>query len=126
MISLILVSHSKKLTDGLKEMIDGMASNQENVTVFSVGGTSDGGLGTDPIAIYNTILARQQDDAIVIFTDIGSAVLSSGTAIDLLDDDLKTKVTLVEGPLVEGAFVAAVQSDGTANIKEIIDEVKTI
>ena len=34
MISFILVSHSKKITDGLKEMIDQMALNQENVTGF--------------------------------------------------------------------------------------------
>lgn len=126
MISLILVSHSKKITDGLKEMIDGMALNQQHVTVFSVGGTSDGRLGTDPIAIYDTIIARQQDAAIIIFTDMGSAVLSSETAIDLLDDELKNKVTLADCPLVEGAFVMAVQTDGSEHIDEILREIKAV
>lgn len=126
MISLILVSHSKKITDGLKEMIDEMAANQENVTTFSVGGTSDGRLGTDPVEIYNTIVKRQQDDAIVIFADLGSAVLSSETAIDLLDDELKSKVTLADCPLVEGAFIAAVQINSTTDIKTLLTEIETI
>lgn len=126
MISFILVSHSKKITDGLKEMIDEMALNQEQVTTFSVGGISDGELGTDPIAIYNTIESRKADDAILIFTEIGSSVLSSEMAIDMLDDDMKDKVHLVHCPLVEGAFIAAVQVNGVESLQLILEELKSI
>lgn len=126
MISFILVSHSKKITDGLKEMIDEMAQNRENVTVFSVGGTSDGRLGTDPIAIYNTIESRQADDAILIFTDMGSAILSAETAIDMLDDEIRQKIHLIDCALVEGAFIAAVQTDDVANLEQVFTEIKSI
>jgi len=41
MISLILVSHCKMISDGLKQMIDGMANNK-NVTAISAGGMDNG------------------------------------------------------------------------------------
>ncbi|WP_392558880.1 dihydroxyacetone kinase phosphoryl donor subunit DhaM [Orbus mooreae] len=126
MISFILVSHSKKITDGLKEMIDEMALNQEQVTIFSVGGTSDGRLGTDPIAIYNTIESRKADEAILVFTDMGSAVLSSEAAIDMLDDEVRDKVHLVDCALVEGAFIAAVQVKGSQSLQSVFEELKSI
>lgn len=127
MISFILVSHSKKITDGLKEMIDQMALNQENVTVFSLGGTSDGNLGTDPIAIYETFQKRKSDDAILVFTDIGSAVMSSEAAVDMLDDDaIKQKIHIVNCPLVEGAFMAAVQIENIDSLESIFEELKSI
>ena len=126
MISFILVSHSKKITDGLKEMIDQMALNQENVTVFSLGGTSDGDLGTDPIAIYETFQKRKSDDAILVFTDIGSAVMSSETAVDMLDEDIKQKVYIVNCPLIEGAFMAAVQIESIDSLESIFEELKSM
>ena len=107
MISFILVSHSKKITDGLKEMIDEMALNQENVTTFSLGGTSDGNLGTDPIAIYEIIQKRQSDEAILVFTDI-------------------QKVYIVNCPLIEGAFMAAVQIESIDSLESIFEELKSI
>jgi len=125
-ISFILVSHSKKITDGLKEMIDEMALNQENVTTFSLGGTSDGNLGTDPIAIYEIIQKRQSDEAILVFTDIGSAVMSSETAVDMLDEDIKQKVYIVNCPLIEGAFMAAVQIESIDSLESIFEELKSM
>lgn len=114
------------ITDGLKLMIDEMGLNQSHVKTFSVGGAADGGLGTNPIAIYETIEANADDNAILIFTDMGSAILSAEAAIDMLDEGIKSKVHLVDSPLVEGAFIAAVQSDGSADVAEIIEELKQL
>lgn len=126
MISFLLVSHSKKITDGLKEMIDEMSLNKDNITTFSIGGTKDGRLGTDPIAIYEAIEMRKMDDAILIFTDLGSAVLSSEIAVDMIDDELKQKVHIVDCALVEGAFIAAVQINGVDCLEQVLNELKTI
>jgi len=38
--AILLISHSKKITDGIKEMIEQMAQN-ESLQIFSLGGTSD-------------------------------------------------------------------------------------
>lgn len=126
MISIILVSHSLKITDGLKEMIDEMVGTSDQVRVFSAGGADDGRLGTNAVAILDIMQQCSDDQNILIFADIGSAILSSETAIDLIDDEmLKEKVILVDAPLVEGAFIAAVQATVDNDIETILSEIKS-
>lgn len=55
MIGIILVSHSKKITDGIKEMIDEMIGTSESVKIKSCGGTEDGRLGTNSLEILKCI-----------------------------------------------------------------------
>lgn len=127
MVSIVLVSHSKKITDGLKEMIEEMADFTNNVKIYSAGGTDDGRMGTDSIAIYNIIKQSANCKNILIFADIGSAILSAETAIDLIEDEqLKSKVTLVDAPLVEGAFVASIQAMVDDDIEGILAELQNI
>ena len=127
MISIILVSHSKKITDGLKEMIEEMVDSTGDVKIFSAGGTQDGRLGTDSVAIYNIIKKSNQHKNILIFADIGSAILSTETAINLIEDEeLKSKVTLVDAPLVEGAFVASIQAMVDNDVEGILAELQNI
>lgn len=127
MVSIILVSHSRKITDGLKEMIEEMVDSTGDVKIFSAGGTEDGRLGTDSVAIYNIIKQSSQHNNILIFADIGSAILSTETAIDLIEDEeLKSKVTLVDAPLVEGAFVASIQAMVDKDVEGILAELQNI
>ena len=42
--------------------------------------------------------------------DLGSAVLSASTALELLDPAQAARVRLSRGPVVEGAIVAAIQA----------------
>lgn len=125
MISLILVSHCKTISDGLKQMIDGMANNG-NVVAISAGGIMDGDFGTNPVTIYEAIVAQSNSDKILIFADLGSAILSSETAIDMLDSELQQKVQLVDAPLVEGAFITAVQITDVSSLTQIIAEIENM
>lgn len=127
MIGIILVSHSQKITDGIKEMIEEMIGESPNVEVVSCGGTGDGRLGTNSLMILDSINYLTTASHILIFGDIGSAILSVETAIDLIDDsNLSKKVTLVDSPLVEGAFAAAVQASINCTKEEILKEVSSI
>ena len=111
MYSIILVSHSQKITDGIKEMIEEMTGTNDLVKINSAGGTGDGRLGTNTVMIMEVIEASKECEHILIFCDIGSAILSSETAIELLEDnELRKKVEIMDCPLVEGAFAAAVQA----------------
>ncbi|HBR86114.1 MAG TPA: dihydroxyacetone kinase [Firmicutes bacterium] len=124
MISVLLVSHSKQITDGLKSMIDQMINGSKAVLIVSLGGTEDGGLGTDPMKILNAIKESADSKWILIFCDIGSSIMSTTSALDLLDDDeLKAKVRCVDAPLVEGAFAAGVIATTTDDINDIISQV---
>jgi len=127
MIGIVLVSHSEKITEGIKEMIEEMIEDSPNVKLQSAGGTDDGRLGTNPLMIIEAIEELKDASDILIFADIGSALLSGETAIDMLEDDvLKQKSLLVECPLVEGAFAAAVQASVNPTKEAILAEVTSV
>lgn len=124
MVTIILVSHSKKITDGLKEMIEEMTGRFEHITIVSAGGTDDDRIGTDPLFIKNAIEENADSDNIYLFADIGSAIMSIETAIELLDDEaLQEKCTYLDAPLVEGAFVAAVKCMSDASKDAVVAEI---
>lgn len=123
MFGIILVSHSQKITDGTKEMIEEMTGTSDAVRIISAGGTGDGRLGTNSVMIMEAIEANSDCDHILIFCDIGSAILSSETAIDLIEEeDLQDKTEIMDCPLVEGAFAAAVQATVCQKKETIIQE----
>lgn len=127
MIGVILVSHSEKITDGLKEMIDEMVGDSPHVTVVSAGGTGDGRLGTNSLMILESIQQLESATDILIFGDIGSAILCAETAMDMIDDsELQAKTVLVNAPLVEGAFAAAVQASASGTREQILQEMANI
>lgn len=110
MVVIILVSHSRKITDGLKEMIEEMTGQHEIIRIVSAGGTEDGRIGTDPLFIKNIIESNVDADSIYLFADLGSAIISIDTVIDMIEDEaLKKKCIYVDGPLVEGSFIGSVQ-----------------
>lgn len=104
------MSHSQKITDGLKEMIEEMVSESSPVRLLSLGGTEDQRLGTSAMKILDGIYACKDCEDIFIFCDIGSAIMSAEVAIEMLEEPIKEKVSLVNAPLIEGAFAAAIQA----------------
>ena len=125
MNGIVLVSHSRKITDGLQEMIQEMTNNE--VKIFSAGGTDDGRLGTSAPLIMEGIEACQDCTRILVFCDLGSSVLSAETAIGLVDEELGQKCIIMDCPLVEGAFIAAVQSMVSGDdINKIVQEVNKL
>ena len=117
-MGLVLISHSGKLVEGLREMVAQVAG--EDVPVATAGGTSDGRLGTSAPDIAAAIRRTLDgaDDALVLL-DLGSAALSLEIALEELDEADRARVRISEAPLVEGAILAAVQ----ASIGALIDEV---
>ena len=122
MIGIILVSHSEKITDGIKDLVIEMTKDE--VPIVSAGGTSDGRLGTSADKIIDAINQLSNCHSILIFTDIGSSIMSSEIALELVDEKLKNKCILVDAPIVEGAFVAGVQSMVSDDVDQVLEEVK--
>ena len=117
MVGLVLVSHSPRIADGTAELVSHMA---DEVEVAAVGGDSDGGLGTDPEGIQAAIEGLQAEE-ILIFMDIGSAVLSAETVLEMLSSEVREKVRLVDAPFVEGAFAAGVMASTGADAEECVE-----
>ena len=118
MVGLVLVSHSPSIAEGTAELVRHMAG--EEVEVRAVGGDTDGGLGTDPDGILAAIEGLGTDE-VLVFMDIGSAVLSAETVLDMLQPETGMKVRLVDAPFVEGAFAAAVLASTGAEADECVE-----
>lgn len=117
-IALLVVSHSKMLALGVVELVSQMA---KGVRIEAVGGMEDGTLGTDSVAISEAMTSlAMENDIVLTFMDLGSGVISSQMALDLLEDDIKEKVRLMDASLVEGSFAAAVMASAGVELDEII------
>jgi dihydroxyacetone kinase phosphotransfer subunit len=117
MVGLVLVSHSVRIAEGTAELVRQMAGEVELV---AVGGDSDGGFGTDPERIEAAV--RDLDvEEVLVFMDLGSAVLSAETVLEMLPSETKEKVRLVDAPFVEGAFAAGVVASAGADAEECVE-----
>lgn len=120
MVNLVLVSHSRKLAEGAVEMIQQMVSS-EVVKISIAAGIGDDHreLGTNAVEIAEAIQDIHSADGVLVLMDLGSAILSAETALNLIPSDMRDKVRICPAPFIEGAVVAAVQA-GLGNSLEIV------
>jgi phosphoenolpyruvate---glycerone phosphotransferase subunit DhaM len=117
MVGMVLVSHSSQVAEGTAELVWSMAGEVE---MAAVGGDADGSLGTDPDRIRLAIEGLEADE-VLVFMDIGSAVLSTETVLEMLEPEVAAKVRLVDAPFIEGAFAAGVLASTGADAEECIE-----
>ena len=122
MVGLVLVSHSRMLVEGLRDIV--VQFGGDDVPVQLAGGTDDGRLGTNAVRItqaVRTILGSDPgaSDGVVLLLDFGSAALSVELALEDLTDTERAAVRVPDAPLVEGAFVAGVQASIGASLDEV-------
>ncbi len=114
---LVLVSHSPEIAEGTAGLVRQMAGEVE---VVAVGGDAEGSFGTDPERIQSAI-ENLDTDEILVFMDLGSAVLSAETVLEMLDPALRERVHLVDAPFVEGAFAAGVSASAGSGAEECVE-----
>jgi PTS hybrid protein len=122
LVGLVLVSHSRTLVEGLRDIVAQFGGDE--VRVELAGGTDDGRLGTSAVRIaeaLRTVIGPDPavSDGAVLLLDFGSAALSVELALEDLSDAERTVVRVPEAPLVEGAFVAGVQASIGASLDEV-------
>jgi phosphoenolpyruvate---glycerone phosphotransferase subunit DhaM len=105
MVNLLIVSHSAQLAAGVKEFADQVAG--ERIKIVAAGGAADGSLGTSVERILAGLREIASPDGVLVLVDIGSAVLSVEIAIEDLG---MTGVQISDAPLVEGAYLAAIEA----------------
>jgi len=116
--AVVVVSHSKQLAEGVRELALQMARGSNSV--WAVGGTDDGGIGTSAPAIFGALVeALGHCEEAVVLMDLGSAHLNTEIAIEMLDDALQQRVSMADAPLVEGAILAVVSAAGDAGSAEV-------
>ena len=117
MVGIVLVSHSKEIAEGTADLVLQMAGEVE---ISPVGGDSEGGFGTDSERIEAAVRGIEAEE-VLVFMDLGSAVLSTETVLEMLSEEERGKVTLVDAPFVEGAFAAGVMASTGADAGECVE-----
>jgi len=108
LVGIVVVSHSAQIAAGTVELARQMAG--PDLRIEAAGGIADGSLGTDAAAIMTAIEAADGGAGVLVLMDLGSAVLATQTALELMGEEAASRVRLSGGPLVEGAVVAALQA----------------
>lgn len=121
MVGLVLVSHSEKLAAGVAELIAQMAPDCPLAVAAGVD-DPDHPIGTDAVKIGAAIEKTMTEDGLVILVDLGSAILSAQTALDLLAPELAAKVRIAPAPFVEGALAAAVAATTGALREQVVKD----
>jgi dihydroxyacetone kinase phosphotransfer subunit len=115
MVNLLIVSHSAQLAAGVKEFADQVAGGK--ITITAAGGAADGSLGTSVERIQDGLQAIPSPDGVLVLVDLGGAVLSVETAIEHAGLD-PTQIIISDAPLVEGAYLAAIEAAAGASLSE--------
>ena len=120
MVGIVIVSHSQKLAEGVKELAEMMANN---VHIEAAGGLDEGLLGTS----YERVKVAIEDvcgtDGAVVLMDMGSAVMTAEMVLEAMPE---RKLVLADCPLVEGAVAATVSAIAGSSLDEIMDELADV
>lgn len=117
MVGIVIVSHSGKIAGGIKDLIEQLTQGRVRVEVAA--GAVDGSLGTDATAITAAIQRADTGEGVAVLMDLGSAVLSAETALDLLPLEARKRALLCDAPLVEGAVAAGVEASLGSDLAEV-------
>ncbi|GGL69712.1 hypothetical protein GCM10009706_05090 [Curtobacterium citreum] len=116
-VGILVVSHSAAIATGTVELARQMAAD---VPMFAAGGTEDGGIGTSFEAITAGFEELGAADAVVVLCDLGSAYLTTDTALDFLDDDARPRVSAPGAPGAGGGGPAAVPAQRGGDVDAVL------
>lgn len=119
-VGIVVVSHSRALAEAAVELALQMV-HDDPPPIRVAAGTMDGALGTDATAVMAAVAEVDQGDGVVVFVDMGSALLSTELGIELHGDP-DADIRILPAPIVEGLVAGVVRAVGGASIDEVADE----
>jgi phosphoenolpyruvate-protein phosphotransferase/dihydroxyacetone kinase phosphotransfer subunit len=109
MVGLVIVSHSNALSRALVDLVRQVTTKDIPVSAVGGVGADREAFGTDAVDIVEAIKSVYSPDGVVVLMDLGSAILSAETALELLPEKMQPRIRLCAAPIVEGALAAGVQ-----------------
>src|SRR5258708_28630426 len=122
MVGIVLVSHSRALAMSVQELVRSMTGPALPLAIAAGAGDNHKELGTDAVEIAEAIVAVRGPDGVLVLMDLGSAILSSGTALDLLDAPLRADIRVCAAPFVDCAMASGVTSTFSAPLVHVCTE----
>lgn len=122
MVGIVVVSHSELLANGVVELANQMT--QGRCKIAAAGGLDDpeNPIGTDTIRIMTAIEEVYDDSGVLVMMDMGSALLSTETALELIDPDMVENIALCSAPIVEGTMAASVAASADLPLATVREE----
>ena len=122
MFGIVIVSHSRALAKSLCELARELSG--KDIPVAYAGGVEgkDEAFGTDATDIMDAVESVYSEEGVIIFADMGSALISSETALDFIDPDMAANIYISSAPLVEGVLSSAVQCGIGSPLKLSVSE----
>lgn len=114
-VGIVLISHSNKVVEGIKDIIRQVI---HDAPLEIAGGTDEDKIGTSVTKISLAIEEVYSDKGVLLFYDLGSAKMNAELAIEMSEHQ---NIKIAEAPLLEGAYVGAVESNMGKNLDEIIE-----
>jgi len=118
LVGIVVVSHSQELAVGVCELALQMAGGQP-VPAVPAGGTDDGSLGTSLEKVTEALGQVLDQGEALVLVDLGSAVMVTQMAVELLSPEQQSRVHLTNAPLVEGAIAAVVAAAGEGDLETV-------
>ena len=122
MTGIVIVSHHPDLAQGLKELAMQMVSEDVPIALAAGIDDPDDPIGTDAMKILQAIEEVYSDDGVIVFMDLGSAILSTDMALEFLEEDQRKNVYLSAAPIVEGVLSAVTQAAAGASVQSVLEE----
>lgn len=116
-VGIVLISHSNKVAEGIKDIIRQVI---KEVPIEVAGGTGENEIGTSVDKIQVAIEHANDGNGVLLFYDIGSAKMNAEVALEITGAD---NIKIIEAPLLEGAYVAAVESGMGKDLENVYSAV---
>ena len=116
-VGLVIVSHSEKLASGVTELAQQMT--QGSITIVAAGGAGNNVIGTSVDTIQHAIEHANGPDGVLVLLDMGSAILSTEMALEMIDEERRGKVLLTFAPITEGTLAAALEASLGHSLQEV-------
>ena len=90
------------------------------VPIAAAGGGNEGEIGTSIEKITAAIESVRSEKGVAVFFDLGSALINAEMAIEGLKDPVPVRIA--DAPLVEGAYVAVVESGCGSSLDTVLQK----
>lgn len=119
MVNIVIVSHSLLLAQGVAQLAEQMIQGECRLAIAA--GVDDDAhpIGTDAVKVMAAISSVDSPSGVLVLMDLGSALLSAETALELLEPEVARHVALCAAPLVEGALAAAVAASAGGSLEKV-------
>ena len=115
MIGIVVVSHSPALAEAAVAFALQMTGDTRPRIAIAAG-AGDGVIGTDAVRVAAAIDEVASPDGVLVFMDLGSAVLSTTMALEFRESTVE--VRLSSAPFVEGIVAGVVLAAAGAGLDE--------